>query len=130
VGVELSPRRIAEHQAALVDFNNAYVEYLEGGPNASNDEALRNRVLVLIPRAHAAFNAAGTRPYVASPPVAPRQVVYDNLASMVFLHEQGFGMYTDVPQLILDSVRMTAATLTEKRAELERKRRRPVYWLD
>jgi hypothetical protein len=126
---ELSPRRIAEHQAALRDFNDAYVEYLQGGPDAPNGAELRNRVIALIPRAQAALNAAGVRLWVSSPPATPRQIVYDNLASVAFLHES-FGLFDEVPKHVPDSVRVASATLMEKDTALQRERRRPLYWLD
>ena len=61
----------------------------------------------------------------------PRRIVYDNLASTAFLHEEGIGVvFADVPQRVLDNVRVAFATLEEKRAEIERQRRRPLYWPD
>ena len=128
---EQSPRRIVEHQAALRDFNSAYTEYLEAGPSVPNANALRDRVLELIPRTQAALRAAGVQLVVTSPRAMPRRIVYDNLASTAFLHEEGIGVvFADVPQRVLDNVRVAFATLEEKRAEIERQRRRPLYWPD
>jgi len=119
-----SLRTFDRHRNAIVDFHNAYVEYLE-----SDDAQLRGRVIGLIPAAQAAMTAAGIQPMMY-PPRAVGGPVLTGLANLAFGHEApGFGL-SDIPKSVVDWCQLTAATLNDRILALQRKRRNPLYWVD
>lgn len=124
-----SPSHLRRHVDALRRFEDAYTEYLRTGPDHPDSRKLREAVIEQIPSAQEALGTVGGGLLVSPPPMTGSSFVYQGLFNTAFLHERS-AVYGEIPEGILDSVRLAIAELRKRESEARKTRRNPLYWAD